>query len=207
MTITPANVDLGQRFTVVMTVTNTGQGNANNVGPNSLNLLASLSGTASATFISQPAPTQVSPFVPGQVQSFTWVYQAASVGFLAFSDYASGVDALLSNSISSTAQISNFINVETAGSLLTTLTLSATTAGNGQHFNVVMGLTNTGGGAVTSINPPLALNVSGSAASVTLITSPSSLSLSAGAIANLTWVYAGTATPGPPQLQRRGLGC
>ncbi len=81
----PATTSQGQVFTVIMSVTNSGQAAASNVIPN-LTVVPATSLT--------PVSTPVASTINGStLQNFTWTFSASGLGSVNFSGFASGTDA------------------------------------------------------------------------------------------------------------------
>ena len=118
----PIPVPLGSPFTVVMSVTNTGQALARNVTPSALIKL----GPGNCSLISGPSPASADIF-GGAAAYFTWTYSATGVSSVGFNANSSGYDGNTGELITSNNATSNlvFIYVNTTTPTLT-LTPTAT---------------------------------------------------------------------------------
>jgi hypothetical protein len=109
----PATVGIDELITVVMTVSNIGQQDANLVIPaNSLSspnaVTPTVSGTGSAFVVDGPVPLSAVAVAQGQTVSFTWTYSAVAGGDVVFNG---GIiwqyDDPLVLSVTKTAQVSS----------------------------------------------------------------------------------------------------
>jgi len=168
------------------------------------NLLTNISGTAGVVQISGPAPASAALVTPTAMASFTWVYQATTVGWFKFSAWATGQDSLNYNWINSAGVVSNVVTVQAPGQLTASMAVQRLTVSENQDVEIHLTVTNTGGAAIQNIwttdTGTLELGVNGSAASTIRVAGPfpaaPGFTLASGASNTLTWTYRGTAIPG-----------
>lgn len=109
ITAFPDLVSIGQDITVVMTVTNIGQADADAVAPSVL----PLTGIQTLRLLSGPKPTS-KKISSKKSQDFTWIYTspAGDTGDVSFSGSASGKDHDSGNDVSSASVNSNTITIQ-----------------------------------------------------------------------------------------------
>ena len=182
--VSPAQVSEGQEITVVMTVINTGQANADDVTP--VIMADSVNG-----ILSSASPANAA--IPGGgSQDFTWTYISAGgdTGELLFSGNASGKDHNSGKKVSSPTSSSNIIHIQTPTNLAATVIASPVQVSEGQNIKVVMKLTNTGQATADAVIPS-SLTLTG-IQTLRLSSSPPSVEVNipGGASQDFTWIYA-----------------
>lgn len=122
----PGYVNAGQNVTVIMHVSNSGNGAAGNVMPDAA---SGNSGTAGASRLSGPSPAYYSSIIPATSVSFTWIYKALSAGIFTFTGGASAMEGGLSieTGIAESNQVT-VIQAPTATSTQTSTPTSTPTA-------------------------------------------------------------------------------
>jgi hypothetical protein len=180
----PANVSVGETFSLAMTVTNPGQDAAANVTACAL----AITGTGSATIVSTPAG--VPTIAGGGNAIMTWTLTATAAGSLSFTTCVNATDAVTSAPITAPASASATALVPPQ--LTATLTLPAL-LGRGDTFTATMVVSNSGQVTATGVTPS-ALATTGTGA-VTLSSSPAGgASIGPGGNATFQWTYQATAT-------------
>lgn len=191
---TPGQVSSGQTVTVVMTVTNAGEVQANAVAPSALTITGN---SGNVTLATGPTPASVS--IPGgQSRTFTWTYTAGSIaGTVFFTGNATGTDANSGLPASSNSDTSNVVMIATPANL--TVSINSSPAGIGENgtITVTMTVNNTGGAAANNVSPS-ALTLGGTSAAATLADgpSPASASIAGGGTKQFVWHYTAGATAG-----------
>ncbi|HPI04534.1 MAG TPA: hypothetical protein PKZ78_11920, partial [Candidatus Goldiibacteriota bacterium] len=182
----PLSVSEGQEITIIMHVTNTGAGDANNL--TGVNMTPS--GTGTVTYISGPEPASQS-IAAGANTYLTWVYTAAAAGSISFNAGARAVDVNIGNTINSAAAASNTVIIETPASLAASMTASPSLISAGQQITVLMTVTNNGTADALSVLPVTPAASAPSSVSVSLL--PASRTIAGGASSVFTWVFNSTA--------------
>jgi len=188
----PIRVNTGQDFLLILTVTNTGEMDADMVDIAGL-LLVGLGGVIPQ---GGPAPAMPSTLAGGAWKCFTWTYTGNTVGTVEFSTTVIGKDADTGYDLAAGPVVSPVVTIE-APALLEGSPLTAIPDPVCQWglITVTMTATNWGGASANNIaTPPLFVEGTGSAA---LVTAPASIpSLPGGGMsADFTWVYRAT-SPG-----------
>jgi len=91
--VSPLSINIGQRVTVVLSVTNTGETTATGVQPNPPTYILGRSGSGSVNSISGPAPVPPQSIAGLSTRNFTWVYEGAGLGNVIFSAAVIGTDS------------------------------------------------------------------------------------------------------------------
>jgi hypothetical protein len=183
----PVMAGTGSLITVVGLITNNGQATANNVSMYELDDYAVSGGNATlATGVIPSAPVVIAG---GASVSFTWTYTANAMGTINFTGIATGVDSNRGLGVTSTAGISNNVEIKNAAYLASDITLLPATVSVGQQVTVLMNVTNTGMGTADFIKGEN-ITQSGTAA-LTYVSGPSPLTQSAAGGVNrfITWIY------------------
>jgi hypothetical protein len=155
-TVQPAGpISTGQLFTVVLSVTNNGQGSI--LTTTASTLLQSGGGSASVVSVPQPV-TGIAQIVNGQGRSFTYVYLASGAGQLSFSGSANGFD-LSSAPISSGLTSTTAVLIQNAVSLSVSAQPLSSTVSVGQVFDVNVFVSNTAAapGATANLAAPISV--------------------------------------------------
>ncbi len=213
LTVSPGSAATGQYITVVMLVANTGANTADNVAPSVL----SQSGGGAATLVSGPSPANAT-INGNSSDSFTWVYAVVIANNITFNGTVSGTDAVdgVTEIVASAA--SNLFTCATATVTVTpaitntltatptvainlvinSLTISPSSAVNGQNITIVMQVQNTGANTANNVAPSSLVLTSGGGGSATLVSgpSPANATMAKNAQASFTWVYTVSSTTG-----------
>jgi hypothetical protein len=188
----PATKNIGQWFTVIMTVTNNGQSAANSVAPPmALNLI----GDGGAVRINGPAPA-AAVIAGNSSAAFTWTYSAAGSGSVIFSGNASGIDSSTGAAVSSIVTNSNLLKVQTPASLGVSVSAMPAVLGTGYMITVVVDVTNNGQATANNVSVTAVddIQISGGNAELSSGVLPSAgVTLTAAATARFTWVYSAQA--------------
>ncbi|HRU39043.1 MAG TPA: hypothetical protein P5511_04140, partial [Candidatus Goldiibacteriota bacterium] len=177
----PLSASVGQNITLVMTVSNTGTGNALNVYPSDP-VKVGTAGTAKSI-----SPTASENINFGSAKYFTWVYSTSSAGTAHFSARAGGIDENNSKQIYSSYINSQQVSVETQAALTASFYSLPAFVSTGQTITLSMGVSNTGGADAVSAQPEEP-GQSG-AGMMTLLTSPSAVTIPGGGFAVFQWTY------------------
>ncbi len=143
---TPAVVNVGQAFTVSLTVGNAGQSTALAVTPST----PTVTGTGSATLISGPMPASVN-VVPSSSQVFTWQFSATAAGPLSIAASASGTDAQSMAAISSPPALVTLTSQRPAA--LSSAFAAPARVNVGQQFGWSLSVANSGDSAANAVTP------------------------------------------------------
>ncbi len=179
----PAAACSGQPITVSLTVTNTGQADAQNVTGSPLLFVE---GPGSVVAVSSPAVIPV--LASGASADLVWAYTAGTAGALKFTATVTATDANGGWVVTSGPVSSGPASIGASGILSTTVVAPATTA-VGRWFTVALTITNTGGADVTGIT---ATSYAAGSAAVTLEAGPVPASLAmltAGASQTFVFTY------------------
>ncbi|HEY8207459.1 MAG TPA: PKD domain-containing protein [Myxococcaceae bacterium] len=204
----PALIQRGATFTLSLTVTNTGEADANLVIPSPNPPNQTTTGGVNATTSSAPAAVTV----PGGAnRTFTWSYteDGSATGTLQFSAIATGQDANSGAALSTPSSNSNLATVQEPADLeITSFTLAPATLSVGQTFTASITVHNRGGttanGVLPSPDPPTVTGTGGANASTS--TALSSFTLAAGASRTYTWTFTESGGPGTIQLTSGATG-
>jgi hypothetical protein len=197
VTLAPAaGVSVGETYTMVVTVANSGQASAAQVSPNSI---AKLGTATELTSLSgpQPATATVATGVP-QAFTYTGVDTVGGSGpspwGLAYGVAASGVDVNSGLAVSASSVQSNYIGVSQPAALLSSLTVTASSANVGQTVSLILTVSNTGDATAGTVKP-LAIGQIGTGSFV--LGGPGSqtaVSLAKNVSASFTWTYVAEGT-------------
>jgi len=185
-----ASLSRGQAFQVSLTVQNSGEASALNVAPSPNPPSLTKTGGADATTSNSPGAQTIAG---GASATFTWNYTESGTGpgTLRFSTAATGTDANIGGSISSTLGNSNTAGVVAPAALSVTSFTVPSAVLRGGTFTANMVVMNTGGAAAANVIPspnPPAVTPTGSAnASSTDTLSP--VTIAGGASHTFTWNY------------------
>jgi hypothetical protein len=195
--VEPSTVVMGGQVNVILTVSNTGVTNVNNVS----NTIWVQSGAALVSKFSEPVDLPV--LAPGDSAKFTWVYDAVSMGDVTFAVTTTGVEATLGNFVSASAYAD--LAILSKGVLSAQLTLTPATVVSGGTVRAVARVWNSAPAGSLDIldveavpGPPVACpavpqistSLFGTAAVVPGITPPAGCSsLGVGNSAFYTWTF------------------
>ncbi len=194
VSLQPAAVSLGQTFTLLIQVSNTGQATAVGVAPFSLIKL----GSASAVPVG-PTPTSAT-LTQGASTFFTYTGQATAAGALSslgFQASAQGYDANFGTTVTSSSLASNMIVVDTPANLAVAVDAEPALSNIGQIVTLNLTVTNTGQAAALNVLPSAVGQVGTAGFSLLLPASQAAVpSLAPGASHTFSWTYsaAGTGT-------------
>jgi len=195
-TIVPANVSVGETFTVTFTVSNLGQATALNVAPTTANR----TGNANGSTLGAPSPSGVS-LTAGAGQTYTLVGTAGagssgtqwSLGYFAG---AQGVDANSGLALPNAPVLfTPQINVFSPAQLAASLTITPAVVNLNDNFTVLMLVTNNGASQANNVVPssPVITGAGGA----NLSSGPVAANIPAsGASHTFTWVYTALGTGG-----------
>ena len=185
----PAFASAGQAVTIIVTVTNTGMGDASGVSP----LINSIAGTGSLAYSLGPVPAVPQAIAGGgtNAAAFTYIYNAAAAGVVNVNASASGTDTVLGNSISSVLAVSNSVTIETVPLFAVSLGAYPVVVNTAQTITLVMSVTNNGMADALNVAPSVPV-MTGLQAS--LLDSPMPQSIAGGAEAFFTWTYTAAST-------------
>lgn len=192
----PQAADLGQIFTVTLSVSNASNASTVlGVAP-----IPDVIANPAFTFsqISGPLPASVS-LSAGAGVVFTYTYSASGLGTLAFSFEAAGVDAVSNIGVTSTPFIAN-VAIQNPAALTASMAGVSGYASVGNNFTVLMTVSNTGGASaqVSPVTP-----ITGPQASIVSI-SPNSVVVPGLGFQTFTYVYAAVGDRYSELLEPRG---
>ena len=176
-----APVDVGQVFSVTLTVRNTGDSTARGVQPGALSPSA-----AGVTLVSGPSPA-AADLAAGASATFSWTFKAGAAGAVSFSGAASGTDAVNGATATSPLATSAAVTVQAPAALSAALALVPAQASVGQTLTLTLHVINAGTAdalAVTAAAP-----APSRASAATLLTSPSVQRVAGGAAVDFTWTF------------------
>ncbi len=141
----PATVAIGQCFTAVLPVTNTGGSAATGVSP-VLAVSPALGAVAGPTGPAPPGPVTLAP---GDTVGFVWTFTATGPGVVTLTFTVTGVSACGP----ATASLVRSITVQAGPVLSASLVATPSVAGVDAVISVVMTVSNTGGMTVNGVSP------------------------------------------------------
>ncbi|HPD19024.1 MAG TPA: hypothetical protein PLF61_05110, partial [Candidatus Goldiibacteriota bacterium] len=186
--VQPSQLSINQSFTVLMTVSSTGTGTADNVTPGSLYKY----GSANVSYVAGPDPASVATLTPDATQTFTWIYTATSAGTLWFSNNATGYDSTRMKGIATDAVWSNTVTVQAGVSLTSGIIMRPSQASVGQVITVIMAVTNNGG-AVAESAYGVTVVPTGTGSATWAGIWPATVDIAGGSSAHFTWTFIATA--------------
>lgn len=177
----PAQVCSGMPYTMILTVTNTGEADATGIAPA---LFPGVAGSAPAVLTGPPPGGGL--LRGGETRAYVWTFTSTQTGSAVFTLSVTGRDANAGWVVTSGPAVSSPVTVVAPAQL--DAALSAPVAlPVGASFPVVLTVTNTGGSAVVALTP--VLGISG----VGLVAGPGGpVPLAAGASVSFTWTYSVT---------------
>jgi hypothetical protein len=179
--IMPADVAVGQQFTIIMTVTNIGLVDATAV------TTPAFQGPAGVTIISGPAPV-TQPIPSLATRSFTWRYAATTSGNKTFTGHAWAQNGNITSADSAASVVAH----DPSG-LTQDITLSPAVISVGQQFTIIFNVTNTGGSGVIGAVPGAFIKMGSGSYSYFSGPVPVTQTIAAGATAQFELVYTATA--------------
>ncbi len=182
----PAQASIGQIATAVLSVTNTGTAQANNVTTIAMPFV---NGSGALSLLTQPnlAPNLAS----GASQFYTYTFSPTAVGSVALTAQADGLDVNTGLNVTSTVATSSSMNIQLATSLTASITVQPTSMKVGDFMTVVMTVANEAGAATAANVVPqgIAANVSYAVAVLTGPVPALVPALPGGASVSFTWTY------------------
>ncbi len=153
--LSPADLGVGQAFTLVVSVSNTGAATATHVAPAGFVKL----GSASPDPLSAAQPVSAT-LAAGQSQAFTYTSDANNVGpgspwNLSYVMSAAGLDANSGGAVGSLTSSSNSILIHARSVLFSSLSVSASTMNLGAVLTVVMTVSNSSDAVALTTTPSL----------------------------------------------------
>ncbi len=170
---------VGQWITVVLTVTNTGQGVVNAMTP-----MIQIN-RGSALVVPEGTVTPAGPLTlgAGAAQSFTWTYSVSGIGTVSFTATAIGTDG--GTGVPAWTSATGTLN-----SLAGAVAVAPTPLSVGQWMSIVLTVTNNGQASVTGVLPALQINSGAGLVTLEGSVSPAGpLTINAGAAKSFTWTY------------------
>jgi uncharacterized repeat protein (TIGR01451 family) len=187
LNVAPALVSVGQLITLVMTVTNTGQADANDVCPSN----PGVSDTGSAVLISSPLCQTITG---GTAAYFTWTYSAAGAGVIIYTGSAQGTDANNGAAVSTAVCASNNVIIQYSASLICAIGARPAPANVGQMITVIMTVTNVGQASAINVSPS-SFMIPGTGWAVFISgPAPPFANIAGGMAQNFTWTFSAAAT-------------
>ncbi|HPI03349.1 MAG TPA: hypothetical protein PKZ78_05870, partial [Candidatus Goldiibacteriota bacterium] len=185
----PAVVGTGYPITVTGVITNNGQATANNVRMNELDDVEVAVSGGNATLATGVVPSAGVVLAGGASASFTWTYTANTIGTINFTGIATGVDNNTNLGVTSTAAVSNNVEIRNAAYLSSDINLLPAAVSVGQQVTVLMNVTNTGLGAADFVTGENIIQ--NGTATLTYVSgpSPATQSIAGGASSYITWIY------------------
>ncbi len=181
----PSMASIGQYITLIMTVTNTGQTNANNVCASN----PAITGIGNAVLISSPSCQTITG---STVAYFTWTYSAGGAGNIICTASASGTDANSGMTITGNTPTSNMVTIQYPASLICGIDAMPDPVSINGMITVIMTVTNIGQAAAIIVMP-FPFNLSGTG-NVVIVAgpSPASAAIFGGSATAFTWIYTAT---------------
>jgi len=181
----PAQVCAGVPYTMTLTVTNTGEADANGIAPA---FFPGVSGSAPAVLTGPPPGGGL--IRGGETRTYAWTFTSTQTGTAVFTLSVTGQDANAGWVVTSGPAASSPVTVVAPAQIAAALSVPPALP-VGASFPVVLTVTNTGGLAVAAL-APVGGPVSGGAG-VGLVSGPGGpVPLAAGASVSFTWTYSVT---------------
>jgi hypothetical protein len=179
----PSAVDAGQRFTVAVTVINTGDVDALSVAPQLV---------ATSAYSLEPIAAQ--DVAAGASRTFAATLEAITQGQQAFDIHAAGVDQLSGATVTSVAVRSAAISIVRAAALSGGAPTIPATLSRGESFTVTVVVANSGQADALAVVPSLSVTRSGGA-DLTVVSAPAAGDVPGGGSQTFAWscVESGTA--------------
>ncbi|MFH1811779.1 MAG: right-handed parallel beta-helix repeat-containing protein [Pseudomonadota bacterium] len=176
----PAGVGLGQSFDIEMTVTNSGQGDAQGVTP-----VLALSGSGALTLDSGPTPA-TADVAGGQAQLFVYSYTASGLGEVHFTADASGTDVVNSTTIQAPTETAGPMSVMPQSVLVAAWQTASATLLHGASIDLVLRVSNTGGTRALAVTPT-SLSLTGTTGTSCAAATPASVDLDGGSLQDFSF--------------------
>ncbi|HYV43303.1 MAG TPA: IPT/TIG domain-containing protein, partial [Myxococcaceae bacterium] len=186
----PAQVSVGQTFSIDGALTNAGGSDVENVVLAPVTITGPGNATVGAT--STPPSTTVAAMGAGALALTATATQA---GTMSVSTRATGTNQFSARPLQSATATTGQVLVQRAAALTATVSVSpASTASVGQSLTVTMQVQNTGQATATNVTPSaLVLTGAGMATLVSGPTPPSAATLAGGTSASFSWTYTASA--------------
>jgi hypothetical protein len=202
-----AAVNLGQDFTVTVTLANAGGAELQGVVP-APPAVTSVEGGAAELSAAPSAPP--APLAPGEVRSFSWSYRATGGGWLEVAVSASAVDGLTGAPVDTGAAAPLRVAVQRPAALAVApggLAVPAAVPA-GADFDVVMTVANAGAAEARDVTPGAVSLLPGSTAGATYRSGPrpASASIPGGGSATFTWTFTAGRAAGSLQVSAAAAG-
>ncbi len=185
ISILPAGpISTGQNYTVLLTVSNNGQGIATNVAPS-----GAIQNGAASTLISGPTPGTYATLNAGTANTFQWIYRADAAGVVSFNASVTGTDQLSLTGLTSGPAVSNNVTVVNAAALaINSISVTPAEITVGQQLTIVMNVANNGTASADAVLP-VTPTAAGSAV-VGIVTPATPQNIGGGANQDYTWIFA-----------------
>ncbi len=179
----PVAACVGQVFTVMATISNTGQAIATGVGvPDPL----SVEGPGSVALLS--SPVGLTTLIGGGSVTLTWTYSAAGLGSVRFTATATGTEGNSGQPISSGPFTSALFTVN-APSVLEAAGSGPALAPVGTLFDVMLTVSNTGAGPALGVAPQVTVSPGASPVILQGVSPSATVPIAAGGMQTFTWTY------------------
>jgi hypothetical protein len=182
----PSQVNEGQFITVVMSVTNNGQTQADNI-----TISASFVGTASVTQLGWFAPSSPLTLTSGANACFTWTLSADAAGTFALSATVSGTDAITSETVQVSNTSNNVVIYKPAALYSYIRTIPMGSLSESQKITVIMTVSNTGQAQANNVSYSISYEGTGGVIQMTSPVSP--VTIAGGASRSFTWTFSANA--------------
>ena len=180
LAVTPAVNDVGDVFTVTLTVSNAGQATAAQVAP------AGFGATPGAAVLKLGGPTPPQQGIPGlSSKTLVWTYQALQAGTVTFTAGAAGKDTNSNLSVSAAATTATVL-LQTPASLSAALPAPAGPLDSGDPLTLLLKVTNSGDTEASGVAPS-ALTVSSGSATCPGSPTPASATAPGHGSISFTW--------------------
>jgi len=173
-------VSEGQEITVVLSVTNSGDADANNVTPE-----IGISGSGSISVVSEPTPTNIAGSGSGY---FTWIYSAVSSGNVVFTASATGIDENSGGVVSTGIKTSGSVAIQRPVILSGSMVAYPVVVGEWNYVTVVLMVSNSGEALAVNVTPT-GMNNTGDATGLLTGPEPGSVNIAGGGTGYFTWTW------------------
>ncbi|MBS2021892.1 MAG: hypothetical protein JST92_05740 [Deltaproteobacteria bacterium] len=180
----PTDVEVGQAFTLLLTVTDAGDAAANMVTPGTVGV----TGPGAASKDTGPTPPSAS-IAGGTSATFSWQFTATSSGDVTFAASASGLDATSGSAVASSS-VPVTITVRTAAVFSASASVTPARVDVGQDVTFALHVSN--GGSTTALNVTPSTPTLTGGATLAPLTSPSATDIAGGASHDFIWTYTAT---------------
>ncbi|HPI04373.1 MAG TPA: hypothetical protein PKZ78_11105, partial [Candidatus Goldiibacteriota bacterium] len=183
ISVSPQTINYSQRYTVILSVSNSGIVTANAVTPDAFTV------PLSGTLISGPIPANAN-LSPGARQDFTYVLSSAGVAGTANVNITASSGVYTSTDISIPAN--TVINVIANPALAQDMFIEPAVASVGQRITIRMNVTNSGASTAEGVVPSALIKLGSASYNISSGPVPASQSIASGASAQFTWTYTAT---------------